>query len=117
MNRAASVQQPPVRRGLEFRFALFDPAAELIDHAVVCEGQDEQLLVDYPGDDKVAGRTDAADLGRNATLAVSQMVVDSAIQRAGAPAPRIIEEVLDGLGDERSIPLACCRSERVSAFG
>src|SRR5580658_3875810 len=90
-----------------FNFSLALPNArdELIFHGVVRQGQDDQVFVNGARDDEMTGATDVAQGRRNAAPAVSEVVMDAARHDPDAGPRRILEQIHQGLLDQRLITL------------
>jgi len=91
---------------LDIGLAVLYAGPELVVHAVVCQGQDDEGLVDDARDYQMARAADLARSPRNAAPAVSQVVVDAASDDCNAGTFRVFEQIHQSLLDQSLISLS-----------
>jgi hypothetical protein len=97
----------PVAADSTFDISLTLPNAgdELIFHGVMCQSQNDQRFVNGARDDQMAGATDMAKARRNAAPAVSEVIMDAVSHDPDAGPRRVLEQIHQGLLDQRLITL------------
>jgi len=97
-------------------FAFLDPRRELVDHPVVAERQDEQVLADDAGDDEMPRCAHPAPLFRDPDTAMAQVVMQAADDLANAGTSGIVEQVFERLKHEALVTLAGRRTKVLLAL-